>query len=182
MKGIIMAESEKTRQKKSTTEKEVKEKIEQEKPVVAKTIDPEEYVIVRNGFQGKLIYRSPRTREKFIWDEFGSEQEMQLRELKNAKNTYKKYFINNWFMFDEDWIIDYLGVRQYYKNALSIEHFDEIFSMPPEKIKKVIAGLSAGQKKSVSYRATELIAADEIDSRKTIAALEEALGVDLIEK
>jgi len=182
MKGIIMAENEKTRQKRPTEEKVETEKIERAKPIVARDIDPEEYVIVRNGFQGKLIYRSPRTREKFIWDEFGSEQEMQLRELRNAKNTYKKYFINNWFMFDEDWIIDYLGVRQYYKNALSIDHFDEIFSLPPEEIKRVIAGLSLGQKKSVSYRATELIASNEIDSRKTIAALEEALGVDLIEK
>lgn len=42
--------------------------------------------------------------------------------------------------------------------------------------------MSAGQKKSIAYRAIEMIADGEIDSRKTIAALEEALGIELIEK
>ena len=42
--------------------------------------------------------------------------------------------------------------------------------------------MSAGQKKSMAYRAADLIASGEIDSRKVIAALEDALGVELIEK
>ena len=158
---------------KSTQEKE---------PLVIKDVDPEQYVIVRNGFQGKLIYKSPRTGERFIWEEFGDEQEMQLRELKNAKNTYKKFFINNWFMFDESWVIDYLGVKQYYQNILSIDNFDDIFSKSPAELKKFISNLSAGQKKSIAYRATQLIAEEKIDSRKVISTLEECLGVDLIEK
>lgn len=153
-----------------------------QKPIVAKEIDPSQYVIVRNGFQGKLTYKSSRTGESFKWSEFGAPQEMELRELRNAKNTYKKFFINNWFMFDEEWIIDYLGVRQYYKNAISIDDFDEIFKQTPASIKKTVAGLSDGQKKSLAYRAKALIADGEIDSRKAIAALEEALGVELIEK
>lgn len=159
-------------------------KEETKKPVsiVAKDIDPEQYVIVRNGFQGKLIYKSSRTGEKFVWSKFGDEQEMQLRELRNAKNSAKKFFINNWFMFDEDWIVDYLGMRQFYKNAVSIDEFDNIFSKPPEELKEMIKEMTPGQKKSVMYRAMELIAAQEIDSLKTISVLESALGVDLIEK
>ena len=42
--------------------------------------------------------------------------------------------------------------------------------------------MNAGQKKSVAYRAIEMIASGEIDSLKTIAALEEALGIELTEK
>lgn len=152
------------------------------KPIVVKDIDPEQYVIVRNGFQGRLVYKSSRTGEKFVWDQFGSEQEMQLRELRNAKNSAKKFFINNWFMFDEDWIVDYLGMRQYYKNAVSIEEFDDLFKRSPYELKKIISEMSSGQKKSVKYRAIELIASKEIDSLKTIDALEDALGIDLIEK
>ena len=102
------------------------------KSIIPKDVDPSQYVTVRNGFQGKLIYRSKKTGEVFIWDEFGSEQEMELRELRNAKNSSKKFFINNWFMFDEDWIIDYLGMRQYYKDALPIDHFDDIFKQIDE--------------------------------------------------
>ncbi len=150
--------------------------------IIPKEIDMNQYVVVRNGFQGTLVYISPRTGEKFVWDGFGAEQEMELRELRNAKAASKRFFADNWFMFDDEWVIDYLGVRQFYQNALPLEKFDEVFKKSPTEIKKAVSSMSAGQKKSVAYRASELIASGEIDSRKTISALEEALGVELIEK
>lgn len=154
------------------------------KPIIAKDIDPNQYITVRNGFQGKLIYVSKRTGETFEWDGFGEEQEMELRELRTAKNSYNKaFYINNWFMFndEDDWVIDYLGVRQYYKNVINIDDFDDIFNMPPEELKKRVGLLSDGQKKSVEYRAKVLISEQKIDSLKVISALEEALGVELVE-
>lgn len=150
--------------------------------IVPKDIDPNQYIIVRNGFQGKLIYISPRTGERFVWDNFGDEMEMELRELRSAKNRYKKFFEQNWFMFDEDWVINYLGVERYYKNAIPIDKFDEVFHKTPAEAKKIISKLSDGQKKSLMYRAMDLIANKEIDSIKLIEALEESLGVDLIER
>lgn len=153
-----------------------------EQKISAKDVDMNQYVIVRNGFQGRLVYKSPRTGERFVWDEFGAEQEMELRELRNARNSAKKFFINNWFMFDEDWIIDFLGVKQFYKNAVSIEDFDNIFTKSAEEIKTIISEMSDGQKRSAAYRARQLISAQKIDSNKSIAALEEALGTELIER
>lgn len=87
-------------------------------------------------------------------------------------------------MFDDeyDWVIDYLGVRQYYKNAVSLENFDKVFSKSPTEITKIINGMSTGQKKSMVYRARQAIVDGEIDSNRAIAALEKALGVELIER
>ena len=109
---------------------------------------------------------------------------IELMELRNAKNTYKKYFINNWFMFDDEyaWVIDYLGMGQYYKYALKIDGFDDVFVKSPSEIEKTVAKLSDGQKKSLSYRARQLIAEGEIDSNKAIAALEKSLGIELVER
>ena len=152
------------------------------KPIVPKDIDPEQYVTVSNGFQGRLVYVSKHTGERFVWDQFGAEQEMELRELKNAKNSYKKFFENNWFMFDEDWIVDYLGVQRFYRNAVRIEDFDEIFQKDAKTISEIISDMSDGQKKSVAYRARVLIADGAIDSNKAITALEESLGVELVER
>lgn len=151
-------------------------------PLIPKKIDPNQIVTVRNGFQGRLVYKSRRTGERFVWETFGAEQDMELSELKNAKNSNKKYFINNWFMFDEPWIVDYLGLRQYYKYAISIEDFDKLFEKPVAEIEETVSKLSDGQKKSVAYRAKQLIAEGGIDSNKTIAALEKCLGIDLIER
>lgn len=143
---------------------------------------PTDFITVRNGFDGKLIYKSKRTGEKYVWQDFGDEQDIELAELKNAKNSCKKFFENNWFMFDNMDVIAYLGVERLYKNALDIDHFDEIFSLPPDKAKERIALLSDGQKCSVKYRARKLIQDGVIDSIKMINALEEALCTELIER
>ncbi len=158
-------------------------KAEPEK-IIPKEVDLHQYIPVRNGFHGMLIYKSDRTGEIFRWDSFGEEQDIELQELRNAKNTAKSFFINNWFMFDDEykWVIDYLGMRNFYKYALDVDGFDDIFSKTPAEIKKIVKEMSSGQKTSLRYRALDLIASGDIDSRKVIAALEEALGIDLIEK
>ena len=152
-----------------------------EKPTV-KEVDPNQYVTVRNGFQGRLVYVSKKTGEKYVWDAFGDEQDMELGELKRARSSAKKHFINNWFMFDEPWVVDYLGLGQYYKGAVKIEDFDKIFALPADKIPEAVSGMSAGQKRSAAYRARQLIAEGAIDSNKAITALEESLGVELVER
>ena len=141
-----------------------------------------DYVTVRNGFNGKLVYKSRKTGEKFVWSEFGAEQDMELAELKNAKNASKVFFENNWFLFDDPAVISFLGVDRLYKNALNFDEFDDLFKMKPAEIKSRISLLSEGQKYSVRYRARQMIADGAIDSIKIINALEEALGTELIER
>ena len=147
-------------------------------------VDLNEIITVYNGFQGRLVYVSSRTKETFRWNEFGDTQGIELRELVNAKSSAKKFFVNNWFMFDDEssWVLEYLNVANYYKNALTLDNFDDIFTKNPEEIEETISKLSEGQKKSVMYRAQRLSADGEIDSHKVEAALERALGVQLSER
>lgn len=150
--------------------------------IVAKDVDLNQYITVRNGCRHPLIYVSSRTGERFNWEEFGDEQYIELLELRTAKNSQKNFFVNNWFMFDDDWVIDYLGVGQFYKNAVSIDNFDSIFEKKGDDLKAAISKLSNGQKRTVAYRAKELIKSHEIDSLSTITVLEDVLGIGLIEK
>ena len=153
----------------------------EKRPVVPKDVDPHQIVTVRNGFHGRLVYKSPKTGERFVWESFGSEQDMEVAELRNAKSANKKYFENNWFMFDEQWIAEYLGLSQYYKFAIPISEFDKFFEKPAAELEKALDKLSKGQKQSVAYRARQLISEGAIDSNKTIATLEKCLGVELVE-
>lgn len=154
------------------------------KAIVPKGIDPNTIVSVRNGTRGRLVYKSPRTQERFIWDEFGDEQDMELSELRNAKSSAKAFFEKNWFMFDKnnEWVITYLGLNKFYKFAVPIDEIDDIFTKSPEEIKEIVSRVSDGQKKTIAYRAMQLVADKEIDSLKVIDALEKSLGVELIEK
>lgn len=145
-------------------------------------VDPHTIVIVRNGFQGKLIYQSKKTGEVFEWDGFGAEQEMELGELRNAKSSSKRFFQDNWFMFDEPWVVEYLGVSQFYRYAIPIDGFDDLFEKTPEEIERIATMLSDGQRRSVAYRARQLIEEGGIDSNKVIAALERCLGTPLTDR
>lgn len=149
---------------------------------VKRDLDPNMVVTVKNGTQGVLIYKSKRTGERFEWSAFGDEQDMDLQELKNAKNSSKAFFINNWFLIDDLEVLDYLGVSQYYKYALNFASFDDLFEKDAKEIKATVSQLSAGQKKSVAYRAKQLISEGIIDSIKVITALEESLSIELIDR
>ena len=148
---------------------------------VKKNLDPGMYVTVKNGFNGTLVYKSKKTGERFIWETFGDEQEIELAELKAAKNSYKSFFVNNWFLFDDPEIVEWLGMNQYYKYALNSASFDKLFEKSPDEIEKTVKALSDGQRKSVAFRAKQLIADGTIDSIKVITALERSLSVELIE-
>ena len=178
---VNRSRSKRTTATESIESKQVQQEAEK-KPLVPKDIDPSQYVTVRNGFQGRLVYKSKRTGERFVWDSFGAEQDMELSELRNARNSNKKYFINNWFMFDEPWIVDYLGMGKYYRFAISIQDFDKLFTKPASEIEKTIANLSDGQKQSVASRAKQLISEGGSDSNILIATLEKCLGIELIER
>lgn len=149
---------------------------------VKRSFDPNGYVTVRNGFNGRLVYVSRRTGEKFVWDEFGAEQDMELQELKNAKSSYKAFFENNWFLFNDPEIISYLGIERYYAKSLSFDEFDELFTKTPEEMERRIAMLPNGQKQSLVYKAREMIANREIDSMRIVDTLERCLGAELIER
>lgn len=153
-----------------------------EKHIVPRDIDPHMIVTVRNGFQGSLVYVSKKTGERFVWDGFGDEQDMEIGELRNARNSSKSFFINNWFMFDEPWIVDYLGLTQYYRFAVGVNDFDAIFDLPIDEMIDTVSAMSDGQKRSVAYRARVKIRDGEIDSNKKISALEKCLNTSLIER
>ena len=144
-------------------------------------IDSDQYVNVRNGFHGVLVYVSSKTGETYTWDDFDDVQEMTLRELKGMKSSQKSFFENNWILFDEDWIYDYLGVRQMYKYTIKNEDLEKLFEMPIDKMKKIVSGMGQGQKESFKYMVKDRCARGELDSLKRIKALEEALGTNLLE-
>lgn len=158
------------------------EVIEKPKYKVKVMLDPNMVIPVINGYQGKLIYNGKRSGEHIEWEYFGEEQDMTLQELKNVKGSDRMFFENNWFMIDDPEVIEYLGVEKYYKNALKHDEFDELFEKDAAEIREIISKLSKGQKKSVVYRAKQLIAEEKIDSMKTISTLEECLSVELIER
>lgn len=163
-------------------EKPAKKEPEKKQTLKAHKIAPHDIVTVRNGFQGTLCYTSPRTGERYIWDRFGDEIDMDFQDLRNARASSRRFFEENWFMFDDPEVIEALGVQAYYKNALDIDEFEGLFDKPFEEIRDTVSKLSNGQKHSVAYYAKKLVAEGKIDSLSVINMLENTLGLTLIDR
>lgn len=149
---------------------------------VRKQLDPNMIVSVKNGFPGPLVYISSRTGERFRWEELGDEQDMELQELKNARNSSKAFFANNWFMLDDPEVIEYLGVAEYYKRAFNLGNEAILQAMSPSEIKAAVAAMPNGRQLALKYRVKQMIEDGTLDSIKSITAFEDALGVELIER
>lgn len=158
-------------------------RVSQKKTYKVRTqLDPHTIITVKNGFPGMLIYTSSKTGETFRWETLGDEQDMELQELKNARNASKAFYVNNWFQIEDPEVLDYLGVTEYYRNALNLVDDDALCKMSPDDIRVTVAGMSSGQQLALKYRVKQMIESGTIDSIKMITAFEEALGVELIER
>jgi hypothetical protein len=78
-------------------------------------------------------------------------------------------------------IIDALGVKEYYNHVFSFDTFDGILQKSAEEISDIVKKLPKGQISSIIYRARHLIDEGKLDSLRGVRALEDALGVQLIE-
>ena len=164
------------------TAKAVAEKKKPSKPKVRKALDPNLYVSVKNGFHGSLFYKDATTGEEHRWSEFGDEIEMTFGSLQRARSAQRKFFTENWWLIDDPEVLESLNATQYYKNALTYEDFEDLFSLKADEVKDRVSGLSRSQKRGVVYVAKQKIEDGELADLNVIRALEEALGTELIYK
>ena len=134
----------------------------------------------RSGVSGNLIYKSALNPGYAVeWNHLGDIQEMEYRELVSMRGNQRRFFEENWILIDDPAVIKKLGVERYYKNSLSTDDFDEVFTMPAEKIKEVVPALPGGTKDAIATEAKKKIESGELDSRSAIKALEDSLDVEL---
>ena len=147
-------------------------------PVVE--ITNETMVECRNGTAGNLIYKSTLNPGHTVeWEAFGDVQEMEYRELVSMRGNQRRFFEENWILIDDPAIIKKLGVERYYKNSLTTDNFNDVFTMPADEIKKIVPTLPGGTKDAIASEAKKKIETGELDSRSAIKALEDTLSVEL---
>ena len=116
------------------------------------------------------------------WEELGSVEYMELGELSSMKNTDKRFFEDNWIVLDDTdeytatELYDFLKVSKYYKNILTPENIDEVFTYSKDKLVKTITTLSRGLKETVAVRAKQKLDENTLD-RNIIDILESSLGI-----
>ena len=116
------------------------------------------------------------------WEDIGSVEYMELGELSSMKNTDKRFFEDNWIVFDDteeytaSELYDFLKVSKYYKNVLTPDNIDEIFTYPKDEIVKTNSTLSRGMKETIAVRAKQKVDENTLD-KNIIDILESSLGI-----
>ena len=160
------------------------EKASVEKPVRIK-IDSDYLIPVKSNVGGVLYYKSKKTGYEEVWDETGIVIEMEYGELVSMRNSQKKFFINNWIVFEDtddytaDEIYKALNVDKYYTSNGLYDSIDDIFSFSAKKIEEVVPTLSKPVKETILTKAYTMMAEEDerLDSKAKVKALEKALGV-----
>lgn len=144
-------------------------------------LDIHDYVEVKNGHVGKLVYVSKKTGEEIVWESYGDVQELELVELKSARASAKAFFARNYFILDDD-VITWLNVGAYYKNYLDDEGIIKLSKRPGAEILKYVNSLTEDQKQTFIPRIYRLWDSKEIDSIRAIEAFSKGLGVNFNEE
>lgn len=146
-----------------------------------KEIDRNELIACRSTTTGRLIYISPRSKEKFIWDDFGHIEHLEMGELITMKSAHPKFLTNVQLVVDDEEAAEYLGLNKIYDDMLHVEELDDIFEKTNDELLEILPKLPAGLKKAVGNRARTLIeeGAASLDSRSKVKLIGQELGIDL---
>jgi hypothetical protein len=116
---------------------------------------------------------------------------MSLEELLIMRNSQRKFFERPWVrivgftdptydeIFSVEDILDFLQVKQYYKNSLCPDNLDDLFKLPTDELEKRIPNMSLGTKSNIVVRANDLIEKGQLDSLSVIMTLEKLLNCEL---
>lgn len=116
------------------------------------------------------------------WEDFGSEEYMELGELVAMRNTDRRFFEDNWIVledtdeYDAMQLYEFLKVSKYYNNVFTSRNIDELFSYSKDKIAKTISALSRGMKETIAARAKQKLDENTLD-KNIIDILESSLGI-----
>lgn len=130
---------------------------------------------------GGLVYTSRRMQGMTIeWDEFGSEQYIELAELQSMRNSSPAFFENNWILIDDEEVLHFLHADKYYGSVKSIDDLYGILKKHPNNIAQLVNTLPDYLKKTLSIVAYQEYTAGRIDSIGVIKAVERATGLSIL--
>lgn len=145
-----------------------------------KTIDEQTIVTVTSNFDGELIYKCPKTAERFFFSEIGDTDTMTITQLRTMASQHKRFFKDGWIKIEDEEVSDFLKLEKFTKNILNKEHFKELFNEKPEKIEEILLGLTNETSKLNAFTyAQDQYVNGLLRDHFVIKAIEKGLGKQL---
>lgn len=162
-------------EEKDAVELEAQESVE----VAKQTFKDSDLIMVMNGLNGSLTHRSRSTGRIWQFHEFGQIDKIPYSELLTIRNLNGKVFKEGWMIVLNKQIQEDFGLVDTYKNILTPENIEEVFSKSVEDMEEFVKSLPQGMKVTFIGKARELYNAKKIDSKRVIDFIESYFGISL---
>ena len=159
-------------------EEEVVEKPKKITKSYLRTIKDKE-VVVRSVF-GAVIFKSPKSRISYKWNEIGDEEILTVDEIL-AMDSHSKRFLNTpWLIVEDEEVIEGLGLKGLYETMEKIQNVEELLDMSVYEIEQLIAKAPHEYKKTLSGVIFEKVNNGELRDLILIKEFERILGTTLL--
>lgn len=166
---------------KVATPSKEKETVEEVKVQPKKKFQETDGILCRSVTEGMLFFIGKKTGMLYQWNGYGSEYEVEYRDLVIAVRTRASYIFNPLFIIeDEDFLEEFPIVKKFYDESYDVTEIKNILYMPLEEMKKAIVALPKGALKTLQNMASTEIMNKNLDSVQKIKYLDEIFGTELL--
>lgn len=162
------------------TQVEEKASVEEKAVVVEKKkFRADDTILCRSIAAGKLVMIGAATGMVYRWPDYGSEAEVEYKDLANAVRAHSGHVYEPYFIIeDEDFVDEFVELKKFYKEKFTIRELTDILLMNDNEMEDKISILPKGAREQLINIASTKISTGELDSVRKIKALERILGVD----
>lgn len=164
----------------------VEEVVKVEEPVAPKKVnkpkhDPSELILCRSVRFGELRLIGPKTRMPYSWANEGDIREVEYQDLVSWRALHSRYLFDPMIIIEdedirEEWKVDLAPI---YDNLAQID-LKEMFKLPHRQFVVQLKKLPEGMKSTVQNMAYSMIQDGTLYDLRTIKAIDEILGTELI--
>lgn len=157
---------------------EVEKKVVEKKKKTYKDSDP---VRCKSITAGEYLFVGDKTKIVYSWVTNGDEVDMEYADLISAIRTKKPCIYKpRVVIMDDDILADYPELQELYDSLYSKDDLREILKLSPSKMRAVVNNLPDGARDSLKTIAITAIDNGELDSIKTVKAIDEIFGTDML--
>lgn len=161
------------------------EVVEEVKPAPKKTNkpkhDPSELILCRSVRFGELRLIGPKTHMPYSWSNEGDVREVEYQDLVSWRALHSRYLFEPMIIIEDEDIVEEwkADLGDLYEELQSID-IKAMFKLPHRNFVAQLKKLPAGMKTTVQNMAYSMIQDGTLYDLRTIKAIDETLGTELI--
>ena len=159
----------------------VEEVVEKPKKINRPKHDPSELILCRSVRFGELILIGPKTRMPYTWANEGDVREVEYQDLMSWRALRSRYLFDPMIIIEDEDVVEEwkADLGKLYDEVQTID-IKEMFRLPHRQFVAQLKRLPVSMKTTVQNMAYAMIQDGTLYDLRTIKAIDEILGTELI--